>query len=621
MPINSPATPKPARLLLNSWTFTWSLAGILMVLLSWKKIGSYDLGFHLKIGEWIWKNHAFPHQDLLTQMNWDYLDPHCLFQALLFKLNQWGGFPLISYALTLILITLFSLIGLRLRGTRSPSVLCFLLFLAVLFLTERRFLPRPEILSWLFLNWNLWVLEDPRRDRKWLWTLLLVQWLWIWTEGLFVLGFLVQALFWFGKGLEQKGWDKELAKVFGLGFCLSFLNPNGWNGVLFPAVLWQRLQDPLYQSSISEFLSPLKVLSTQNLHYDLHLHLFLFLVLFLLVLLGTFWTWSHRSITELLLVGTFSFLAWTSVRNIPLFTWVALPILARVYRDFEIRPLAFLFRNRWAPWAGILLVLFLCFRVVTNAFYMNERRLDRFGVGLDPERLPIAAADFLRENHLEGRMLNSMDWGGWLAWENAGQPYIDGRLEVPSRNFFQGYLESFRPDGLPPLLGKVHPDLIVMEYNTAGSWVQQLRALSDWRLVYFDENSAIYLHQGYSPQVPVLDFAQWMVKKGLTPASETDLVQQVNGSVPQGLFKVHEYPMGLGSEGLFALSLGEYSAAESLFAEQLRIAGSGYDEILFNLGVSSLHLKQWTAGKACLQRVLQLDPGNLQAQRMLQSLP
>ncbi len=304
-----------------------------------------------------------------------------------------------------------------------------------------------------------------------------------------------------------------------------------------------------------------------------------------------------------------------------MFTWIALPILARVYRDLETRPIASLLRNRWVPWAGSLLVLVLCFRVVTNAFYVNERRLDRFGVGLDPERLPIAASDFLRANHLDGRMLNSLDWGGWLAWENVGRPYIDGRLEVPSRDFFQGYLESFRPDSLAPYLEKVHPDLIVTEYNTAGPWVQQLRALPDWRLVYFDENSAIYLHQGYTPQIPALDFAQWMTKRGLTSASETDLVQKVNGSTSLGLFKTREYPMGLGSEGLFALSLGEYGAAQSLFTEELKIAGSDYDEILFNLGVSSLHLKQWTAGKACLQKVLQLDPGNLQAQRMIQSLP
>ncbi|HVZ81512.1 MAG TPA: tetratricopeptide repeat protein [bacterium] len=619
MPIQPPTRLKAT--VLQPWTLTWVGTGVLLVLLSLKKIGSYDLGFHLTIGEWIWRNRQIPHQDLWTQMGGDYLDPHSLFQVLLFLFHQWGGFPLVSIVLTLLLLGIFGLLGSRLRATQAPSGIRWLLFLLALLMTERRFIPRPEVASWLFLSWNLWVLGNPRQDRRWAWSLALTQWLWTWTEGLFILGFLIQALFWIGGRLDQKKWDPILGKVLGLGFLLSFLNPNGWKGLLFPLTLWQRFQDPLYQGSISEFLPPLKVLATQNLHYDSQLHVWLFLVLSLACLAGFLWTWSRRTATEFLLLIPFLFLGWTSVRNIPLFTWVAIPLLARIYRDLEPRPVGHWVRHHGAPWVAVLITLFLGFRVMTDAFYVKDRRLDRFGIGLDPERLPLAAANFLKKEKLNGEMLNSLDWGGWLSWEGAGQPFIDGRLEVPSRDRFADYLQSFRSGGLEPFLEKVRPDLLVMEYNTARPWVQQLMAMPDWRLVYFDENSAIYLRKDYAPQVPRLDMSLWLSARRLAPIPEAELSEQVRSTIPSGPFARKEYPIGLGSEGLFALSLGEYPASQALFARQLRIAGGGFEEIFYNLGITCLHLKQWGTGRACLEKVLQLDPGNAEALRMLGQLP
>ena len=407
----------------------------------------------------------------------------------------------------------------------------------------------------------------------------------------------------------------------GLGFFLPFHNPNGWRGLLLTFTLWQRFQDPLYQSSITEFLPPLKVLSLQNLHYDLHLHLWLFLGLSALGLAGLLWTWPRRTLTDFLLFGAFTFLAWTSVRNIPFFVWAVLPLGARMVHDLEVRPLMVFFRNRWVPWIATFLILLLGSRVLTNAYYVDERRLDRFGTGLDPERLPIACADYLKQNHLEGRMLNSLDWGGWLTWLDTGKPYLDGRLEVPSRERFQDYLRSFRPDSLAPFLDQLRPDLIVMEYNSAGPWARQLKTLPGWRLAYFDGNSAVYLRQGYAPQIRALDPVQWMAQKGLRPLAGNELIQKVEEVPVVGPFQSRNYPMDLGSEGLFALDQGQYAVAQALFAEQLRVAGGGYSEIYFNLGVSCLHLQQWEAGRTCLKKVVQLDPGNFEAQRMLQEIP
>jgi tetratricopeptide (TPR) repeat protein len=136
-------------------------------------------------------------------------------------------------------------------------------------------------------------------------------------------------------------------------------------------------------------------------------------------------------------------------------------------------------------------------------------------------------------------------------------------------------------------------------------------------LTYFDENSAIYLRQGYAPQVPALDIGQCLAQKGLHPLAGNEIFQCMNVTGVTDPFQSRDYPMGFGSEGLFALLTGNYVTAQALFAEQLRIAGDGYPEIFFNLGVASLHLQQWEAGRACLNKVLKLDPGNTEAKRML----
>jgi len=79
--------------------------------------------------------------------------------------------------------------------------------------------------------------------------------------------------------------------------------------------------------------------------------------------------------------------------------------------------------------------------------------------------------------------------------------------------------------------------------------------------------------------------------------------------------------MGTFSMGLFALRTAEYESAQTLFMDGLRQTRGTFDEPYFNLGVSSLHLKQYRLGRLCLEDVLQLNPNDVPSKRMLQSLP
>lgn len=266
-------------------------------------------------------------------------------------------------------------------------------------------------------------------------------------------------------------------------------------------------------------------------------------------------------------------------------------------------------------------------RVITNAYYVGDRRQDRFGFGLDTNRLPVKAAEFLSRRHLDGRLLNNLGFGGWLDWKGPQPTFIDGRLEVMDPVFFGDYLHSFQGFGLIQLFNRYQPQLIVAEYNSASSWCEQLGNFQDWRLIYLDECAAIYAHGGYAAEFPALDFSPLLSARQIPPATDESAaaaLEQIE-TAPlktwwEGYCLPQRYAMGLSGMGLFCLRTGEYPAARDFFMECLRQSGGGYEEIYFNLGVTYLRLKNLTLGKAFLQRALRLNPQNPSTLQMLAQL-
>jgi hypothetical protein len=316
-----------------------------------------------------------------------------------------------------------------------------------------------------------------------------------------------------------------------------------------------------------------------------------------------------------------------AVRNIPLFILVDAPFLAVCLADWKTKP-----RWEWlySPQAAIgltLLIVLLGLRVSTNAFYLSDRRNDRIGLGLDTERLPTKAVEFMIQNRLDGQMLNDLNFGGWLDWQGPQPTYIDGRLEVPEDSFYGQYRQSFGPTGLIPLLAVYQAQLVVMEYNSSFPWADQLNHFQDWRLIYLDECTAIYARKDYAPQIPALSFSDFIKSRGIPEETDVSLIGQLQGLSPSkfsswldGFYHPQVYPMGTFSMGLFALRMGEYPTARDIFMEGFRETNGAYGEVFFNLAVANLHLKSYVLGRRCLQYSLGLEPHNPAAIQMLNSL-
>ena len=496
--------------LLFFWTF----------LLGLRLLSDFDLGYHLKSGQWIVENHAFPGKDSFTttaNQN-DYVDTYWLYQVALFLLQRLGGYPLLSFVNALALTAAFVLLYLRMRDDRTPPWMAFFLLVPAVLGSETRFLTRPEALTYLFLPASLWILERRFQGKTTpLFLLPLLQLIWVNSHGLYILGWAVMG-FYLASGRWHEGrWDKSL-----LYYCLaavgcSFFNPYGLKGVLFPFHLFQRLSGTILKSNIAEFKSPWA--PVEALFYP-WFSVDFYKILSILILLLVLLTWNKRKLHELLLAGAFLYLSATAVKNIPLLPLACLPVAAAAWKNLEwgwVRKMGEGLSKPWTGGAAILFLLLFSARVATNAYYISDRRTDRFGWGLDTEVQPVKAADFLAQNHLDGKILNQMNAGGWLDWKGPQKTYIDGRTEVMGDDLFTEYMTSFKPGGLSALADKTGADIIFFNPFAASYWIFALKQMPDWRLVYLDEYFAIYLRKDYAPSIPALDPDAVLAQRGIDP--------------------------------------------------------------------------------------------------------
>jgi len=279
------------------------------------------------------------------------------------------------------------------------------------------------------------------------------------------------------------------------------INPYGIKGFVLPIELLTRFTPQnIYHQHIQEFI-PFFAQSRFVFHD------YLLLVVFVVYSAFTLFTRKLNKPHEYLLPIIFGILAISSIRNIPLFALVAIPIVCRQANDLTARinpyhqPL-----NKIAWIVLILIPLIVTPRLITNAWYQENNSFFRTGIGPDESHLPIRAAEFLQKNGLDGRILNSIGFGGWLSWTIPQPVFIDGRLEVMQEPIYREITDSWQ--NLPKLINQYKPQLIVYNYLKYYPWTRQLRWMSDWRLVHADGFTAIFATGDRAATIPTVIPAQ-----------------------------------------------------------------------------------------------------------------
>ena len=199
----------------------------------------------------------------------------------------------------------------------------------------------------------------------------------------------------------------------------------------------------------------------------------------------------------LMLAAVFSAVGWASLRNLTLFGFFILPILAINLRQSLFRGEEGSMRGSRVAAAALLIVLLSFGR--HGAILSAHAR--EFGVGLLPGNL--RAAEYFRKNHLTGPIMNNYDIGGYLIFTlpETERVYVDNRPEA--------YPASFLTDTYIPMQSddsvwrkedaRRHFNVIYFDYleRSRRSVLFLTRRLRDpeWAPVYADPRILIWLRR------------------------------------------------------------------------------------------------------------------------------
>ena len=404
-----------------------------------------DMWWHLKAGEFILQN-GIPRQDIFSftvpENRW--ITHEWLSEVLMWSVYWVGAFPLLIITFAGVIAVSFWLVYLRSEG--RPYLAGFVVLLAAL-ASAPLWGARPQMFTLLFAAGFIFLIEgfkDKKIGRKTLWLLPLLTILWANLHSGYLFGIALIAGYVIGESLQQltktaapRGLPwleiRWLILMGGLSFLAAALNPNGPELWIYPFLT---LGSSAMQQYIEEWRSP-----------DFHMSIFWpFAALIGLGILS--WIASRRrpAITDLLLFAAAALAGLLSVRHIPLFSLLAVPIISRYllsaldgtrfYPLFSGQsPIYSSNRKAALNWLLVILALLLATVWVVSKIQNNETAI--------AQKYPAEAVNFLEDSGLSDKHgYNSYQWGGYLIWHDV-PVYIDGRADVYGDEFIFSYLDAF----------------------------------------------------------------------------------------------------------------------------------------------------------------------------------
>lgn len=592
---------------------------VFITILSSRLLSDPDLGFHLNSGKYIIENFSFPDKDTFTYTSThnDYVDLQWFFQVIIFILYNITGYVGLSVFVAFLSLLLLYLLIKRLFYLKIPLPISCILILAGYLIIESRIVLRPEVFTFIFITLLLFLLDryyyTPKKNLYWLPVILL---LWCNMHSLFILGFFIIGSYFVSIFIRDKKIDKHFLLWFTLSILICFINPYFTKSFTFPLELFTRLDsNNIFNQYIKEFQSIFEI-------DIIVLKYFLFIVFISITYFLFLFTIRNRKFHEFLLLVTFTYLALTSIRNIPLFVIIAIPIAGSSLASIinSINTSTFLNKFQSFFYYGIIILsIGLILRAFTNSLYYSNNSPYKFGFGIDKQQQPVFAADFINKNHLNGKILNSLGVGAWLSWSTTQPVFIDARLEVIKEAIYEEVVESWKENGLSKLVFKYKPNLIIYNYPKYYSWTKQLNIIQNWRLLYIDGQVAVFAQKEYAPQLPVVNYNELFTRFHVpSEISESEKAEIIN-LIPDGKFmqwlngfysKTDYTEISLLNIASFCMQNKQYNIAESFFLENYKRTRGKNNFILYALAdiykiTGNKHLSD-----ICYKNILKFDPEN-----------
>jgi hypothetical protein len=602
--------------------------------LGYREIASPDLGFHLGTARWIVEHAALPDTDPFTYTVSDhsYIDLQWLFQLLIYGLHRLGSTALIGAGTTGLTLGFGALLLVRARRRAGRLPLSSVVLLLVFFLGNH-WEPRPHLLSWLWGSLVLLVLEEHARgSRRGLPCLPLVMLLWVNTHSLFVLGLVIIGAY-VACGLRRPDRiDRSLVAWAVVAFLACLINPYHVNGLLFPFTQFRDIQGAAGFKSpftgIAEFTSPFSlagyfaegrfVLFQPRLCWPLYTGL---------ALAGLIASRKRAGLPEWVLWAGFLYVFWRANKNFGYFVMVSFP-LAAAGLDALGERLAAGFRRKGArsgpsgerpggrlAFLGGVATACLGLIVVawTGRLYDLAWTPHHRGTGFNRSLLPVEACAFINRNRIQGRILNSWDQGGFIAWTTRQKVFIYSHGEVVGPEFYREYVEAKRPEGFARALRKWKPTVAIVPFADVPFWLFHLHQAKAWRMVHADEHTAIFLHASVAPEVralprplPGIDFPTY------ENSIAARLIRRAAAAPPPSLGQWLEgrraWPIREMMQSAFYLHAGEWNACFGVSLKGVERTPFLVPELMLNLGhaLNARRLYKWA--DLCFDTFLRVDP-------------
>ena len=455
-----------------------------------------DTWWHLKYGEEILQTGHWPTVD-----TWSFTVhgmPRIAYEwggevltALAYRLGGLRGMDVLLLLLTSIIVVLtYYFAWLRCRNSYAAFFATFILIpISVLCFTLR-----PQLIGYIFVLITLILLERFRQgDQKTLWALPVIFLLWVNTHGSFTLGFMVLGLYWLSGlvsfdsgGLYAVRWRPEqrlhIETVGLLSVAVLPLTPYGTRLAAVPFEVASSL--PLNFADINEW---------QPLNFEFWQAKLLLVILFGFIVAQIAFRQRFR-LEEFGLFAIVVYLTMVHGRFAILYAIVLAPPIASVF-------------VRWAPVYNpkidkhaVNAALIVAALLAMIWFLPSEANLEN---NLSSDT-PVEAARYLHRHPVPGRMFNDYGYGGYLVWALPPQRkvFIDGRGDVYEwAGVFSDYADviDLKPDALA-VLQSYRVDFCLI--RPQGALATLLRGTSDWKEIYTDTVSAIFVRRATRSPLP-----------------------------------------------------------------------------------------------------------------------
>jgi hypothetical protein len=451
-----------------------------------------DVWWHLRTGKLIIQNHQVFHSDpySFTRAGQPWINHEWLSEVamyVVYRLAGWGGL-IVGFAA---IIAVSSLL-VYLRSSGRPYVAgIFIVWGAAA--SAPIWGVRPQMFSLLLASIFLLILERSDEHPGLLWWTVPLTLLWVNLHGGYFVGIGLMVLFLIGNALEvafgSEDWTRtaphlrRLALALVACLALAPLNPNGMRMYWYPL---ETIRSSAMQTYVDEWFSP-------NFHQAKELP---FLCMLLATLLALGLSSRRLRVRELLLLLATMGLALRSVRHIPIYVLIAVPILSGSTQSWlEERGAASGAGSRASSlWsrrtvnATILatFVIFTIARVRTVISRQSETEAEHF---------PAAAVSFLARERPPGPILNDYNWGGYLIGKLYPEyrVFIDGRTDLYGDSFMDDFYATYHlTAGWKGPIQQWQIRTLILTPDAP--LITALRSQAGWKQIYADSQAVILIH-------------------------------------------------------------------------------------------------------------------------------